>query len=105
MRILIDNSTIFVIVCSKFWKRLKGMMFSKKQDHGYYFPNCNGIHTFFMFQAIDVILTDKNDVILYYYKNVKPWRIILPKKDVKNTYEFPTHFLKNPEIGDKIKRI
>jgi hypothetical protein len=34
-------------------------------------------------------MTDKNNNILYEYKNLKPFRIILPKRNVKNVYEFP----------------
>lgn len=80
-------------------------MFRKKTDQGYYFPNCNGIHTFFMIQPIDVVLTDQNDIILYHYKNIKPWKIILPKRNVKNTYEFPIGILLGIEIGNKITKV
>ena len=41
-----------------------------------------------MFQNIDVIMTDKTNKILYTYENIKPNRIILPKKNVYYTYEF-----------------
>ena len=51
------------------------------------FPKCNSVHTFFMFKPIDIYMTDKNYKILYIYKDFKPYRIILPKKDVYYTYE------------------
>ena len=65
---------------------------------------CNSIHTFFMKTNIDVILTDKNDKILYIYRNVKPWRIILPKKNVTYTYETKVNYLKNIKVGGQIKK-
>lgn len=64
-------------------------MFKKNIKYCIYFPNCNSIHTFFMKEPIDVIMTDKNYNILYIYKNFKPWRIILPKKNVKHVFEYP----------------
>ena len=77
-----------------FKDKLIGMMFKKKKENILYcFPNCNSIHTFFMFQNIDVIMTDKNNKVLYHYTNVKPNRIILPKKNVYYTYEISHGFL------------
>lgn len=91
-------------VCNKFKDRLFGIMFKRRKiDICYYFPNCNSIHTFFCFQNIDLIMTDKNNNILYEYINLKPWRIILPKKYVKNVYEFPSNTNKK-EIESTINR-
>ena len=71
-----------------FKDKLIGMMFKKRKEKILYcFSNCNIIHTFFMFQNIDAIMTDKNNKILYYYNNLKPNKIILPKRNVYYTYE------------------
>lgn len=87
-------------VCDKFKNRLVGVMFKRKKiDKCYYFPNCNSIHTFFCFQNIDIVMTDKNNNILYEYNNLKPWKIILPKKDVKNVYEFPIGTKKKEKLS------
>ena len=72
-------------------------MFKKNIDKILCFPKCNSIHTFFMFDKIDVIMTDKNFNIKYFYKNLKPWRLILPKKGIYYTFEFP----KNTYTFDK----
>ena len=75
--------------CISFKSRLLGMMFMRKQQEKIYrFPKCNSIHTFFMFQNIDVIMTDKDNNILYTYENLKPNKVIPPKKNVYYTYEF-----------------
>ena len=78
-----------------FFQRLKGLMFQTKIDY---------IHTFFMKCNIDVFLTDKNNKILYIYRNLKPNKIILPKKHVKYTYEMPTNYLKNIQVGNIFPR-
>lgn len=92
MDIQINMENIPIIYCNTFRKRLLGMMFKKKKQNTIYcFPKCNSIHTFFMFQNIDVIMADRNHNILYSYHNVRPNRIILPKKGVYYTYEFSSN--------------
>ena len=69
-----------------FFQKFKGLMFQK--DFNYILKiKCNGVHTFFMQENNDIILTDKNHKILYIYKNVKPNKIIMPKKNITYTYE------------------
>ena len=84
-----------------FSKKLKGLMFTKKFDYILRFK-ANGIHTFFMKTNIDVILTDKEGKILHIYRNLKPNKIILPKRKVKYTYEMPTNYIKNIKIGEHL---
>lgn len=91
-----------VKVCNNFFNRFKGFMFTKNINYGLCFPRCNSIHTIFMFKPIDVIMTDKDYKVLYIFKNVKPYRIILPKKNVYYTFEFPTNKL-DFRINEKIK--
>lgn len=89
MHIDFNRKNLPIVYCDTFIKRLIGMSFKrKKKEYIYCFPKCNSIHTFFMFQNIDVIMTDKNNNILYMYQNIKPNHIILPKKKVYYTYEF-----------------
>ena len=84
------NKKIKIEDCTTFSKRLAGFMFRKKEiTEGKRFPKCNSIHTFFMFQKIDVIMTDRNNKIIKMYPNLNSWRIILPKKQVYYTYELP----------------
>ena len=102
MRIKVTNNFYDIKYCTKLKDRFMGMMFLiKKIDYGYCFPKCNSIHTFFMFQNIDIYMTDINGKIIYIYKNIKPFRIILPKKHIYYTYEFVnknTNFKKNDII-------
>ena len=83
------KNNIKVKICNNFFNRLIGLMFKKEIEEGLCFPKCNSIHTFFMKTNIDVIMTDKDFNILYIYKNLKPNKIILPKKNVYYTFELP----------------
>ena len=87
---------------TNFKTRLFGLMGQKGIKEGILFPKCNAIHTFFMKEPIDIIATDKNGNILHIWYNVKPWKIIMPKKNVYYTYEFPINVI-NFKIGDKLK--
>lgn len=97
-----DNKEIKVIDCKTFFSRLKGFMFKEKIEYALLFNRCNSIHTFFMKNNIDVIMCDKNDIILYYYDNLKKNKIIWPKKNVYKTIELPVNLF-NIKIGTKIR--
>ncbi len=103
MKIIIDNKEVPLKEANSFFKKLKGFMFTKNIDHALVFKNCNGIHTFFMLNKIDVILTDKDNNILYLFPNLKKWRILLPKKNVYYTYELPVNSINNLKINTKLK--
>ena len=102
MKIIKDSKTLDIKVYNTFLKRLKGFMFKKSINYGICLNKCNSIHTFFMRRPIDVIMTDKNYNILYIYKFLKPYRIILPKKKVYYTFELPANYFKF-NINEKIK--
>lgn len=99
-----NQNKIEIEDCVAFFSRLKGFMFqSSPIQIGKRFPKCNSIHTFFMFQKIDVIMTDKMNKIIKMYPNLKTNKIILPKKDVYYTYELPLETCKYYQIGDYLK--
>ncbi|MDD6878685.1 MAG: DUF192 domain-containing protein [bacterium] len=93
MYIVIDNRKIKLLYADTFIKKLIGLTFKKNINYCLRF-RCNGIHTFFMKENIDVILTDKNNNILYTYKDLSKNRIIFPKKKVYYTYELPKNTIK-----------
>ena len=70
MELIYKNKKITLTECITFFERLKGFMFQKKIDKALLFDRCNSIHTFFMKQPIDVIMCNKENTILYYYKNL-----------------------------------
>ena len=103
MYILVNNKKVPLYKANNFYKKLMGFMFKKNIDYALLFEKCNGIHTFFMKEEIDVILTDKDNNILYLYPKLKKWKVLLPKKNVYNTYELPKGTISNLKIHDKIK--
>ena len=104
MYIIKDKNKIEVKECNNLFNRFIGFMFKKNINYALCFPKCNSIHTFFMLTPIDVIMTDKDYNILYIYKNLKPNKIILPKKNVYYTFELPINKF-NYKINKKIKVI
>lgn len=97
------NEKIKITMATSFLKRLFGLMGKKKRiEEGICFPKCNSIHTFFMRQNIDVIMTDREQNIKYIYRNLKKNKIILPKRGVFYTYELPLSSIDSLEVGDTI---
>ena len=92
MKLVYQEKEISLTECKTFYSRLKGFMFTKNINKALLFNKCNSIHTFFMKTNIDVIFCNKNNEILYYYKNLTPNKIILPKKNVTKVFELPTNY-------------
>lgn len=102
MQIILENKKIEVKNANTFFKRLKGFMFKKNIDYCLCFPKCNSIHTFFMKENIDVIMTDKHNKILKIEKNLKKNKII-KCKNAYYTYEFPANTINTYKINSKLK--
>ena len=92
MELTYGDKKIELTECRTFFERLKGFMFQNKIDKALLFNRCNSIHTFFMKKNIDVIMCNKENVILYYFKNLKKNRIIFPKQGVYKTIELPINY-------------
>ena len=101
MRLLYNDKEIVLYECKSFFSRLKGFMFTKNIDKALLFDRCNSIHTFFMKENIDVIMCDKDNTILYYYKDLSKNKVILPKKGIRKVFEKPRDYF-NIEIGKKM---
>lgn len=104
MKLIYQNKEIDIYEYKTFFKRLKGFIGKKNINYAIYFNRCNSIHTFFMKENIDVIMCDKDNNILYFYKNLPKNRIILPKKNVFKVIETPKNYF-NIKINDKIRMI
>ncbi len=99
MKIRGKTKVLEVILCNHFWDRFKGNMGKKNIQNVLVFPKCNAIHTFFMKEAIDVVMISCENQVLYIRNNMPPYHILLPKRKVKTTLEFPKG--ENPySLGD-----
>ena len=98
MKVIVNNNEIVLEIADNFFKKLKGFMFQKEITKAIRFKT-NNIHTFFMRTNIDVVMTTKDNKVLYIYKNLSKNKIIIKNK-VYYTYEFPSNFINNLNIGD-----
>ena len=92
MILICNKKEIELKMCKTFFSRFKGFMLCNDIDKALLFDRCNSIHTFFMLKNIDVIMCDKNNVVMYYYKNLDKNKVIWPKKGVYKTYETPAMY-------------
>ena len=92
MKLVYKNKDIDLYECKNFFSRLKGFMFTKNIDKALLFDRCNSIHTFFMKENIDVIMCDKDNRVLFFYKHLSRNKIILPKKGVTKVFETPSNY-------------
>lgn len=106
MYVVINKKKIKLNECTNFWQRFKGFMFRLEPiKEGLRFPKCRSIHTYFLFQNIDIIMTDKDNKIIKLYPNFGSEKIIYPKRKVYYTYELPVGSINNLKIGDTLKVI
>ena len=104
MELLLNENKISIKKCFRFKDKLLGLMFKKNFNYGIVLEKCSSIHTFFMKESIDVIMTDKNYKVKYIYNNLKKNKIILPKKGIYYTFELPSN-TNTYKIGEKLKFI
>ena len=98
MKVIIDKQELELKFANSFFKRLKGFMLKKEINYCLCFKT-NSIHTFFMKENIDIVMTNQHNQVLYIFKNTKKNKIII-KKNVYFTYEFPSNFINNLNVGD-----
>ena len=101
MKLIFKDKELELIECKSFFSRLKGFMFVSNIDNALLFDKCNSIHTFFMRENIDVIMCDKDNKILFYYRKFGKNKVILPKNGVKKVFETPSNFF-DIETGKKM---
>lgn len=93
MKCIIDDKLYEIRECIKFKDRLLGLMFKRNISELLLFNNCKSIHTFFMFDNIDIIFLDNNNNILKTINSAPKWRIYSCKK-AKKVLELPNNILK-----------
>lgn len=104
MYIKVKNRKIRLIEANTFWERLKGLKFVLGPlEYGIRFPKKKSSNTNFLFERIDVILTDKDEKILYLIENLGTEKKIRRKRFVYNTYFVPKETVKDLKIGDTLR--
>ncbi|WP_413559727.1 DUF192 domain-containing protein [Bdellovibrio sp. HCB209] len=77
---------------------------SLAEDQALWILRCNSIHTFFMKFAIDCVFVDKNLKVKAIYKDVKPWRLVLPVWGARSVIEMASGVSSklNISVGDQL---
>jgi hypothetical protein len=96
-----------LMVADSFFKRLKGLMFTKalpEQDALLISP-CNEIHMFFMNYSIDVLYLDKEWKIVHMDEDMQPGKIGKKIKNAFSVVELPRGRIKTKslEIGQVVE--
>lgn len=77
---------------------------SLAEDQALWILRCNSIHTFFMKFAIDCVFVDKNLKVKAIYKDVRPWRLVLPVWGARSVIEMASGVSSklNISVGDQL---
>lgn len=106
MYLKVNNKKLEVREMKKFFDRLIGLRFYfPTLDFVMKYPKKRKINTYFFFQKVDLILTDKEDRILYMIENCPTEKKIRRKRKVYNIYLVPLGTVKCFKIGDTLKFI
>jgi uncharacterized membrane protein (UPF0127 family) len=107
-----DYNTVIsenLIVADTYFKRLKGLMFTKEfpYENALQIIPCSEIHTFFMNYSIDVLYLDGSNNIVYMDERLQPGKIGRYVKGAKSVIELPEGKIKkvNIKVGQTVQCI
>ena len=110
-RALIDERTDLVVARSvvraagALSRSLGLMAFRPAPDDALWLEPCNGIHTFLLRRAIDVIVLDRSLRVVALRRAVPPWRIVLPVRGGHTTVELTAGAIDaaGVQVGDTLR--
>ncbi len=106
MYIKVNNRNIKLIEANTFWERLKGLKFVLGPlTYGVRFPKKKRSNTNFLFEKIDVILTDKEEKIIHLIEKLGTEKKVRRRRHVYNTYFVPVGTVKDLKIGDTLNLV
>ena len=89
------------------WTRMRGLLGHPplRAGEGLWIRPSNGVHTFGMKYAIDVIFLDSRKRVVDLYENLKPFRLTKIRFDTRSVVELPTHTISQSgtKIGDQLE--
>lgn len=80
-----------VKIANTFWKRFKGLMFTKDLPKGcaLLIEPCQSVHTFFMSYDLDILFIDKEGKVVAVEEQMKPGKIGKLVRKAKGVIELP----------------
>ena len=105
MKLKINNKELDIVIAKDFKTRLLGLMGKKNINYGMLFPKCNGVHTYFMKEKIDIIGLNEEGQVIYIYRSVPKNKIVKISEDAKKTsiLELPENTSQKLYIGSILK--
>jgi hypothetical protein len=101
MYLKVNNKKLYIREMTKFMDRLIGLRFCfQTLDFAMKYPKKRRINTYFFFQKVDVILTDKNEKIIKLIENCPTEKKIRRKRKVYNIYFVPLGTVKELKVGE-----
>ncbi|MGE0130947.1 MAG: DUF192 domain-containing protein [Blastocatellales bacterium] len=96
-----------VALANTFFKRLRGLMFRRRlaPAEALWLRPCNGVHTFWMLFAIDVIFLDRELRIVKLVENMRPFRATSIQLAARSVVEMPAHTISRAslKVGDQLE--
>lgn len=104
MILLLNHEKIKIKIALDYKTRLRGLMGITPIYYGMLFPKCNGIHTFFMKEPIDVIGLNEQNKVIFLTRNLPPNRIVRIPYSIKKTsiLELPQNTSSNISLGETL---
>ena len=103
MKLIINKKKLNIVEKTNFFEKFKGIKFILEPIKDAYRFTSHYANTYFLFQRVDIIMTDENNKVLYIYPNCKTEKLIFPKINVKYVYFLPLETTKNLEINQILK--
>ena len=102
MYLNLNNQKIPIKIANTLKEKITGLSLKENINYGLYIPNCNHIHTFFMYEDIDVLYLNKDNMIIYKYVAMPPKRTFKVYENINktNVLELPKNTSKTLRIGD-----
>jgi uncharacterized protein len=98
-----------VTLANTFWTRLRGLIGRRRlaPTEALWLRPCNGVHTFWMLFAIDVIFLDRELRVVKLIENLRPFRATLPHGQTRSVLELPAHTIAQTalKIGDRLRPV
>lgn len=103
MKLIINKKKLNIVEKTNFFEKFKGIKFILEPIKAAYRFTSHYANTYFLFQRVDIIMTDENNKVLYIYSNCKTEKLIFPKFNVKYVYFLPLETTKDLEINQILK--
>lgn len=96
-------------IANTFWTRLRGLMLRRGLAAGQalWIRPCNGVHTFWMRFAIDVVFLDREMRVIKLVENMRPFRLTTPRRAARSVVELPAHTIAQTglRLGDQLRAV